>query len=110
LPRTAECQMTRALGAMPPDPPRLSLRAKRGNLIASPPRLLRRLQLLAKTGEKCHCEESRQGGTTWQSHSSSYRSCHCGFMPLIRSSFFCLDPALSCFSLRIAPSASSQTS
>ena len=53
----------------------------------------------------CHCEPK-----AWQSHNPSYRSRHSLFIPLTSSTFFCLGPAFSCFSLEIALCASSQTS
>src|SRR5260370_37845009 len=37
---------------------------------------------------------------------SSYRSSHSGLDPLIRSIFFCREPALICFSRAMAPDAS----
>ena len=53
----------------------------------------------------CHCERDAA-----IPHNSSYKSRHPWFIPLIKSIFFCLEPALICFSLKMAFSISSNTS
>ena len=63
---------------------------------------------VAMTGWVCHCEPRFVGAR--QSHSSSYKSRHSLFILLINWTFFCLEPAFICFSLRMAFSISSKTS
>jgi hypothetical protein len=48
----------------------------------------------------------RTGSAKQSPYRSSYRSRHSGLDPLIRSIFFCREPALICFSRAIAPDAS----
>jgi hypothetical protein len=55
--------------------------------------------------KQCHCERSEA-----ISHNSSYKSRHSLFMLLIKLTFFCLEPPLICFSLKMAFSMSSNTS
>jgi hypothetical protein len=55
----------------------------------------------------CYCEHLKGA---WQSHNSSYRSRHSLFVLLINRTFFCLEPAFICFSLKMAFSMSSKTS
>jgi len=88
---------------------------RRGNLGGV--RLLRRPSsdgLPRNDKEVCHCGElkprAQRRGQARQSHNSSYRSRHSLFMPLTNSTFLCLGPAFSCFSLEIALCTSSQTS
>ena len=65
------------------------------------------LCVVARHSPFCLCEARSAAAI---SHNSLYKSRHCLFILLIKSTFFCLEPALICFSLEIALSASSNTS
>ena len=86
----------------------------RGNLVAPAwiaelvPRHNRGISLLATTKKECLCERGECRAR--QSQSSSYRSCHSLFILLISWTFFCLEPAFICFSLRMAFCMSSRIS
>ena len=74
----------------------LSLRAQRGNPLP---------YLSSHALSHCHCERS-----VAIPYNSSYRSRHSLFMPLTSWSFLCLEPSLSCFSLKMAFPMSSNSS